>query len=264
MNKMNIYKAAMERIKTSEDFNKKTLELLSIRTQNNDNWIKKTKRPSIKYYAVALVASIMLIMLIIPKQNNYVIELPNAIGNVKARYVDHFPNIHSSSDLIWLTEEEIFHEYNTSIFSGEVVDLKNIVIEMGSRNKNYRAIASIKIIESYRGNEAIGDIVNVLLPTPINTHTWVEDTKVISKIKMGTNGIFMPYKYDHNSIWSENNSTLYLMDIAEYGLLDGERFAFLQTENGIAYADFAYESIPKHPTMDQIKKYVHKMINLPQ
>lgn len=203
-----------------------------------------------------------MLAILIPMLNNSAIDLQYSTGNVSVKYVKHFTKVQSNNSLVWLSEEEIFNEYNTFIFQGEVIDIKNIKIEMGKNNENYRAIASIKITENYRGNESVGDIAEVLLPCPIDTDEWVEDTDVISAIRVGTVGIFMPLKYDDKtSIWIENGAILYKTDICEYVFLDGERYAFLQTENGLSYAEWAFESIPENPTLEDIKAYILKMIN---
>ena len=251
------YKSAMNNIKTSEDFNQNTLDFLSDKANNSKrNKIKLLKN---KYSYGIIAACLLILFAIYPFLNNTSIPLKNSTGDVSAKYVKNFPKVNINYDLVWLSEEEIFSKYNTSIFKGQIIDIKNIKIKLGN-SSNYKAIAKIKLMETYRGKEKAGDIIEVLLPCPIDNNVWVEDTGVISKAKVGTVGIFMPIKYDETSIWSENNTTLYLSDICDYGFPDGERFAFLETKNGISYADFAYESIPKNPSLEDIKKYILKMI----
>jgi hypothetical protein len=116
--------------------------------------------------------------------------------------------------LIKLYEEEIFNDWDTSIFKGEVVDIKNIKIEMGKNNEYYRDGVTIKIMANYRGEEVVGDVVEVLLSCAIDIDEWVADTEVISTIRVGRGEIFMPLKYDDkNSIWMENRTTLNKTDI---------------------------------------------------
>lgn len=251
------YKSTIDNIKISDDFNENTLEFLSKKGVNNKRkkiWFLKNK-----YCFPLIAACILFIFVLYPILTNNSIPLKNSIGNVSVKYVNEFPKFAINYDLVFLSEEAIFSKYNTSIFKGELIDIKNIKINI-ENSSNYNSIAKIKLIESYRGNEKPGDIIEVLIPCPIDSKVWVEDTGVISKARIGTVGIFMPLKYDETSIWKENNTTLYLRDICQYGFLDGERFAFLETNNGISYGDFAYESIPKNPTLEDIKKYVIKMI----
>jgi len=251
------YKQAMDHIKTSSNFNERTKKLLS------NNTVKKEKYQKIikfRYGYGILVACLLLVFFIPMAFNNSQIELTNSTGNVKVKYVNRFPNISSSNNLVWLSEEEIFNERNTSIFKGEILDIKNIKIDMGGRYKHYRSIVSIKLIESYRGNERVGDVIKILMPGPINMDIWVEDTEVVSSMRVGDKGIFMPIKYDETHIYRENDSTLYLTDISEYGFMDGERYAFIEKENEIIYAKWAFESISKPMSLEDIEEYILDMI----
>lgn len=252
-----IYNSAMKNIKTSSDFNDKTLEFLSSKEIKKEKYEKRVSR---KYYYGVAIACLLIMLFAIPMLRNNTIELQNSRGNITVKYVDKIPNILTESSLVWLSEDEIFNKYNTSIIKGEVIDIKNIKIEMGKGSEEYRAIATMKILESYRGNEKSGDVIKVLLPCPINMDTWVSDTDVVSVMSVGSIGFFMPIKYDSSHIYQENNATLYLADISEYGFMDGERFAFIQTENGVVYADGAFESIAKNPSLEDIEKYILDMI----
>jgi hypothetical protein len=83
---------------------------------------------------------------------------------------------------------------------------------------------------------------------------------------VGTKGIFMPIKYDETVIRAENGTALAFIELAEYGFMDGERWAFLDKPNGIAFAQWAYssilnyESVEGEPTMDEIRQYVRAML----
>ncbi len=88
----------------------------------------------------------------------------------------------------------------------------------------------------------------------------MEDTEVISKIRVGENGIFMPVKYDKESVEEVNGERLYLKELAEYGLMDGVRFAFLETENGLIFDHASYESVKAAASIQEIEDYVLKML----
>ncbi len=259
------YKSALDKLKVRENFNDRTLAFLMEKSgekQEADSLTFNHRRKYKKKYAVPMAAVILFGIVIGTFLINIssTIELPNSTGNVKVQYVKNTPDVRIQNDLVQLTEDELFHKYNTSIFKGEVKDIQNIKIDFGSGNKHYQAIASIKVDEVYRGNEKTGDIVRVLLPCPVNSDIWVEDTGVVSQVRVGTVGIFMPKKYDDNDYWEESGSRLILKDISGYGFMDGERFAFLQTKNGIIYADWAYPSVSEVSTLDELKGYVLKMI----
>ena len=185
-------------------------------------------------------------------------------SGVTVSYTNDAPSMNSSGDLVPLTEEELFSEtynnYELVIFGGVVREVNNIVIDFNGRER-YQAIAKIEVSESLRGNIALGDVVIVLLPAPVNMEGLrVEDTSVSSQITKGTTGIFMPIRYDETSIIEMNGATLVLSEIVEYGLLDGERWVFLETPEGLVFSRWAYGSIADVATMNEIRQYINEMI----
>ena len=71
----------------------------------------------------------------------------------------------------------------------------------------------------------------------------------------------MPMIYnDENSLWEQNGAKIDKRDIADYGFADGERFAFLETENGLIFASDAYNSIADATTLDEIEDYIESML----
>lgn len=79
-------------------------------------------------------------------------------------------------------------------------------------------------------------------------------------MKTGMTGIFMPIKYDETSYREENGAKIYWRDIAEYGFINGETYAFLNSDNGLIFAKQAYKSIASATSLEEIEKYVIKMI----
>ena len=71
----------------------------------------------------------------------------------------------------------------------------------------------------------------------------------------------MPMIYDdENSIWEQNGAKLDIRDIADYGFADGERFAFLETEDGLVFSRDAYSSIANATTLDEVEDYIETML----
>ena len=52
-------------------------------------------------------------------------------------------------------------------------------------------------------------------------------------------------------------------DLAGYGFADGERFAFLETENGLIFSKEAYSSIANATTLAEIEDYIETMLESP-
>lgn len=188
------------------------------------------------------------------------LPLSDRSANVTVRYTNGPFFTQSKSSLIYLTEEELFTRFDTAIFKGTVVEINNIKLDFGT-SKDYRAIAEIEVETVYRGPCAAGDRVSVLLPCPIMEGLWVEDTGVISQLRTGMTGIFMPVIYNEDSIWGQGAAVLALTDIADYGLADGMRYAFLETERGLVFASFAYESIARATRLDEVEAYILTMID---
>lgn len=256
------YKAGIEKLRVSEDFNERTLELLRTAAHNNQEKGRNPQRNKrIWGYAIVAVLAFTAVLFSPLFEAKSKVDLELSSGNVTVHYVEDAPNTTSSSILEQLTEDEIFNKYNTSVFKGAVEEIQNLKIKFG-KNTEYQSIATIKIDEVYRGDEKSGEVVKILLPTPIGTDVWVEDTEVVSALRVGVEGIFMPIKYNGTEKRMENGATLYWKDISDYGVLDGERFMFLQTNQGLIYSKDAYKSLSGALTLEDIKKYVVQMMGL--
>lgn len=234
----------------------------------DDNFIDEAiryKRKSKKYslakrgILAACLALVLIfgILMVIPKEK---IALSNNSVGVTVKYTNVPFNFGSSSgSLIYLSEEELFTEYDTAIFKGTITALDNIVMDFNG-TKTYRAIAQIEINKVYRGYCKENETVSVLLPCSIAFGYQVEDTDIVTKMKVGMTGIFMPMIYDETSKREENGAILMLKDIADYGFADGSRYAFLETKNGLVFSKSAYESITDVKTLEQVEDYVMKML----
>ncbi|MDE6874035.1 MAG: hypothetical protein K2P87_06215 [Lachnospiraceae bacterium] len=168
--------------------------------------------------------------------------------------------VSTSLDLAWLTEEELFTKYHTDIFEGTIEKIQNIILDYNG-DKDYRAIASIRVEKVFRGSCEAGDTVKILLPCPVGLAGFsVSDTDVVAEMRTGTHGIFMPAVYDANSYREENGAKLLLTDLAPYGLMDGQRYCFLETAQGLVFARFAYKSIGDASSLSEIAAYIEEML----
>ena len=71
----------------------------------------------------------------------------------------------------------------------------------------------------------------------------------------------MPMIYnDENSFWEQNGAKIDKRELADYGFADGERYAFLQTEDGLVFSREAYSSIANATTLDEIEEYIEAML----
>jgi len=181
--------------------------------------------------------------------------------NITVKAIDIKEIVIMESSLEWLTEEQLFNKYNTDIFKGEVENIENIEIDFGGE-VSYNSLVTIKIDEVFRGGAETNDSVTILLPIPLDIDDiWVSDTGTITEIRTGMTGIFMPLVLDdETALWMQNDIWFDKREIADYGILDGERYAFLETDNDIIFATFAYESIQDATTLEEIETYIKTMI----
>lgn len=189
------------------------------------------------------------------------IELSDASKNVTAYYVKLTEGqmISSAGCLAPMTETEIFHKYNTAVFRGTVASIRNILLNYNGL-EDYRAIAEIRVTQVYRGDCRPGDTLTVLLPCPIMEGYRVSGCGVAEAVRTGMEGIFMPVRYDDSYICTMNGATLQYNDIADYGFLDGSRWAFLSTETGLLFDSYSFESLGNAETLDDIELYIEKML----
>ncbi len=175
-------------------------------------------------------------------------------------YGDEGVEYSSSKDLlVGYTEAEMFAMENRYIFRGTVLELTNITIDFNGR-KEYRCIALMQVDKVYKGDMEVGSQIEMILPCPILTDYRMEDTGVISHLREGMEGIFMPIHYEEDSYWEANGKTLYHTEVAPYGLGDGMRWAFFEAEQGLIFARFAYPGAAGAKSLDDIEAYVYRML----
>ena len=164
------------------------------------------------------------------------------------------------TDLVALTEEELFAHEKMYAFRGRVSGLTNVTIDFNGE-KMVRCVATISIDEVYKGDLVPGDQITMLIPCGIDLiGVHVEDTGIITQLKSGMEGIFMPWVYDDNSRIEMNGAVLMTKDLAECGLADGMRWAFLATDQGVIFEKNAYSGAYEATTMDDIEAYVIDML----
>lgn len=183
---------------------------------------------------------------------------------VTVKEINNPPNMSSESDIKWLSEEELFSQnqygYTMIAFEGTVDHIQNIVIDFGE-TKDYLAIATISVTDVLSGKISEGHHIDVLLPNPINTNVSVSETTYSSQIRTGQTGIFMPIEYNERAIYEVEDRTLFLQDLAPYGLMDGEYWLVLQTQDGLLYNEAAYPSFAPAQNLTEIKEIIKEKLD---
>ena len=191
-------------------------------------------------------------------QQRSAISLPSAEGNASARYAEKVPDggIVTSSALAEMTEAELLDSADAA-FRGTVQSVQNIEIDFNGY-PNYRAIAEVTVKETIRGDVEKGETVTILLPCPAGMSQWVEDTEIAAQRQTGVEGIFLASLCDDTAYRSEQGATVYWKDLAQYYFWDGVRYAFLQTENGLAYDAWAWPSLKQAQTLDDVAHWLRE------
>lgn len=176
---------------------------------------------------------------------------------IKVKTDRHPPLSQNEACLAWFSEEELFESWDTAIFRGTVEEIENIAIFFRGEEV-HRALIRIVVESVFRGSVKPGDTVCVLSDCPLSANLSGEE--LISRIAIGTRGVFMPNTYSDTDTWSQNGATLYLRELADYGFPDCMRWFFLETEDGILYDRESFPSLDAGSSPDALDSYIRKMV----
>ncbi|WP_195984858.1 hypothetical protein [Clostridium sp. D33t1_170424_F3] len=186
-----------------------------------------------------------------------IIPLQKSSSKITARYVKDYWRTapYALFDSAQLTEQEAFQRYHAPAFRGKVVSVQNISLttEGGTYGK-YMALAAIKAEKVFAGEIKEGDLVQVLVPFPIVRNDLEGDTSIISQIRTGTEGIWIPYQITDEFQMQVNGEKLYLSDLAEYEFT-GRYGIFLESDGKVLFQQGAYALHPDC-TLDEAETYV--------
>ena len=172
--------------------NKKLLDLIGdiddqyiIEAEQSTKRAPKLKKRIMLIATVPIVAMVAIVFIVfMPLFNNdkeFTLEQSHGIT---VKEINDPPNTSTSADIEWLSEEELFsknyHGFTMVAFEGTVDQIQNIVID----SKDYYAIASISVTDVLSGAITEGELVDVLLPNPINTDVNVSETTYSSQIRI--------------------------------------------------------------------------------
>ena len=218
-----------------------------------------TKSVLVSIAAVAAVICAAVMAMVVPsvvskKGADPMFQLSEASYGVTVEVVEHpeqqqMPML----KLLELSEDELFSRWPTSIVRGTVTDIQNVLLTAGE-------VAVVKAIVTVHPEKVLrGDVsgdLKILVSCPIDGTFQMEDTETVSAIRVGMEGIFMVQPYGNDELWDLGDAALRWKDIADYNFPDGRRYAFLATENGLLYAEWAYPSLAGAATLDQVEAFI--------
>lgn len=160
----------------------------------------------------------------------------------------------SEENMMDMTEDELFSKWNPVVVRGTVTNIRHIEIDFNGETE-YQSLITIHVSNVYRGDVQIGRDL-IVRADAIGETGQAEQMSVISHVKQGMEGIFMPIPYDDEFVWEQNDATLRLKDIADYGFPDGERYLFLDTPNGLLFERDAYPSLQGVDSLDEVEHWM--------
>lgn len=222
------------------------------------------KRNFIKWGSIAACAALFIASVGLIAGAATKIPLGSSSKGVVARYDLFNMNLSASEDcLVYLTEEELFTNWYTAIFEGTVKKIDNIELSFNG-SKMHRALAHIEVEHVYRGELSPGDVAVVLLPCSVGNGVMTSDSGVVSRMRVGMRGIFMPIVYEEDAYIEMNGATLYTKELAPYGLADGLRYVFLIDGDELVFSRSAYPTLENAESLEEIREYIIKMIEKTQ
>ncbi|WP_029594970.1 MULTISPECIES: hypothetical protein [Exiguobacterium] len=185
------------------------------------------------------------------------IPLSDSSSNMSVAYIDE-KDIDvgmSSANLIEMSEDELFSKWEPVVVRGVVKQIDHIELDFNGQEE-YQSIVTIGVTDVYRGEVEPGSEMKVLTVAGVGSKVLQSDADIISELRLGMEGIFMPRLHDTSHVWSQNGATLQVMDVSDYGFPDGERYMFLNTDEGLVFSRDAYPSLRGAETLDDVEAFM--------
>ncbi|OGX79880.1 hypothetical protein A6395_04570 [Exiguobacterium sp. SH31] len=185
------------------------------------------------------------------------IPLSDSSSNMSVAYIDE-EDIDvgmSSANLAEMSEDELFSKWDPIVVRGIVKQIDQIELDFNGQEE-YQSIVTIGVTDVYRGDIGPGSTIQVLTVAGVGSKVLQSDADVISELRLGTEGIFMPRRHDASHIWSQNGAMLQVMDVSDYGFPDGDRYMFLETDEGLVFSRDAYPSLNGAETLDDVEAFM--------
>jgi len=252
---------SLEKIKPEEISRRSMLHRIQ-NMNNSKEKVDKMKKSTWKMLVPVTLVVALLMTFGIPKLMNNKSSLLYSKGDVSVSYIDDAPEVAVDPTAITaiFSEDEVFNMFKTDKFMGTVKAVKNVEIDFKG-SLSYRAVATVVVDKYYDGAAKVGDEVEILLPGPVDEGKIIgADFNIQPAMKAGERGIFMPIRHDETSLWEENGTVLDLREIAEYGIIDTQRFVFLETKDGLVFVRETFPEIKDAKTLEEVETYILEKI----
>lgn len=246
--KNNRYKEALDELNVTLDEQELMNRVLNKRKRNH-------------YYIFAIAMILVIGILSSSALFSRTIDLTQSTGHVKVKLMgSKFENISTSASLIYLSENELFADWVTDSFYGEVKNIENIEMKIDDA-VDYRAIITFEILDPIKTSEGNNQEVTILLPNQIASDIKQSESDFSSQLTLGTRAVILANRYGESSIYQVNESILYLQELATFGLPDGIRFCMLENPDGtFHYTPDVFTSLADGKNYFDIKNHIIKMM----
>ena len=221
--------------------------------------VKEDRRGRRRWTGGLIVAAVLTLFVMTWDGFKEMIPLSDNSSHMSVAYIeeDDFDVGVSSANLAELSEDELFSKWNPAVVRGIVKQIDYIELDFNGQEE-YQSIVTIDVTDVYRGDVKPNQTIRVLTVAGVGSNVLQSDADVISELRLGMEGIFMPRRHDASHIWSQNGATLQMMDVSEYGFPDGERYLFLNTEQGLVFNRDAYPSLRDAKTLNDVERFMRE------
>ncbi len=149
------------------------------------------------------------------------------------------------------------------IFRGTLLSLDNVLVDYNG-TREHRARVTLRVDSVLKGDAKQSETVTLLMPFGFRFAKGytTSATGTIEQMQEGMEGIFLMNAYDETSYSEYNGARLYLLDVADGTLSDGERYCFLSGKNGIFMHDVwkSKAGLSEDMSLDEIETHLKALI----
>lgn len=185
----------------------------------------------------------------------------NSSSSIQINYVAEPRETATEASLESITEKGLlansYKGFDLAAFHGTVRAIHNLEIIFKYRT-DYFSIVELEIIEDFRTGLDAGTIVTLRMPGHIydggGTNTIMD---IAGTLKVGEEAIMMPYHYNETSFYTETGGeTVHLNEISQYGIGDGIRWLFVETDEGLVFERNSYPSFRHAKTLEDVAEII--------
>lgn len=234
------------------------MNVISNKKESEKKILKKNKKKRAIIFIGVLIVMVFSGLLFKVTVKNKGHKLKYSSGNISIISIKNDIDIQKGRnyDLQYISVDNIINHSDINIIRGIVKKIENIKVKIGEK-EDFRAIVEIDVKEVIKGNLNNKKNIKVLVPIKSTIATFSDE------IQTGIEGIFMPVTYDESGdkyFIKSGKNKLVLKDLADYGLLNGVYWLFLEKNGQCLFDRDKFDEIKDVKNLDKIEEYIKKRI----